>query len=158
MGGCPVSRALSGLVTDRGVLWRDHGGTKLARTSDEAEARAQAGAPAFVYQVDFTSRLDLRRGAFHTIDIPLVFGTIGAKGSQTGTGADAQAASRAMQESFVAFAQTGNPNHAGLPQWSRYDLMRRTTMIFDAVPHSADDPRRWQRELFARVPYIQPGI
>jgi para-nitrobenzyl esterase len=124
----------------------------------EAEARAQAGAPAFVYQVDFTSRLDLRRGAFHTIDIPLVFGTIGAKGSQTGTGADAQAASRAMQESFVAFAQTGNPNHAGLPQWSRYDLMRRTTMIFDAVPHSADDPRRWQRELFARVPYIQPGI
>jgi para-nitrobenzyl esterase len=123
----------------------------------EAEARAQAGAPAFVYQVDFTSRLDPRRGAFHTIDIPLVFGTIGAKGSHTGTGADAQAASQAMQNSFVAFAQTGDPNHTGLPQWPRYDLPRRATMVFDTVPHREDDPRRWQRELFARVPYIQPG-
>lgn len=123
----------------------------------EAEARASAGAPAFVYQVDFTSRLDPRRGAFHTIDIPLVFGTISAKGSQTGTGADAQAASRAMQDSFVAFAQAGDPNHAGLPQWARYDLSRRATMVFDSIPHSEDDPRRWQRELFARIPYIQPG-
>jgi para-nitrobenzyl esterase len=30
-------------------------------------------------------------------------------------------------------------------------------MIFDAPPHLENDPRREQRELFARVPYIQPG-
>jgi para-nitrobenzyl esterase len=123
----------------------------------EAEARADAGTPTWVYQVDFASRTDPRRGAFHTMDIPLVFGTLGAAGSQTGTAADAQAASKAMQDSFVAFAITGDPGHAGAPNWPRYDRARRATMIFDARSRIEDDPRRWERELFARVPYIQPG-
>jgi para-nitrobenzyl esterase len=123
----------------------------------EAEARARAGAPGFVYQVDFSSRTDPRRGAFHTMDIPLVFGTLDATGSQTGTGADARAASAAMQDAFVAFARTGDPNHAGLPHWPHYDLATRSTMVFDVRSRVEDDPRRWQRELFARVPYIQPG-
>ena len=34
---------------------------------------------------------------------------------------------------------------------------RRATMIIDANSHVENDPRAWQRELFARVPYIQPG-
>jgi para-nitrobenzyl esterase len=123
----------------------------------EAEERARAGAPAWVYQVDFASRTDPRRGAFHTLDIPLVFGTLGATGSQTGTAADARAASAAMQESFVAFASRGDPNGSGRPNWPRYDLKTRATMIFDARSRLERDPRRWQRELFARVPYIQPG-
>ncbi|PZU09852.1 carboxylesterase/lipase family protein [Sphingomonas sp.] len=123
----------------------------------EAEARARAGVPGWVYQVDFASRTDPRRGAFHTMDIPLVFGTLDAAGSQTGTGADARAASGAMQESFVAFARTGDPHHAGAPVWPRYDLTTRSTMIFDATSRVENDPRKWQRELFARVPYIQPG-
>jgi len=123
----------------------------------EAEARAGAGAPGFVYQVDYGSRTDPRRGAFHTMDIPLVFGTLDAKGSETGTGPDARAASAAMQDSFVAFACTGDPNHAGLPRWPTYTLDARATMIFDVRSHVERDPRRWQRELFARVPYIQPG-
>ncbi len=123
----------------------------------EAEARADARTPTWVYQVDFASRTDPRRGAFHTMDIPLVFGTLGASGSQTGTAADAQAASKAMQDSFVAFAITGDPDHAGMAHWPRYDRARRATMIFDARSRVEDDPRRWERELFARVPYIQPG-
>jgi para-nitrobenzyl esterase len=62
-----------------------------------------------------------------------------------------------MQDSFVAFAKTGDPNHAGLPRWPAYTLERRATMIFDARSRVENDPRRWERELFARVPYIQPG-
>lgn len=123
----------------------------------EAEERARAGAPAFVYQVDYGSRTDPRRGAFHTMDIPLVFGTLDAKGSETGAGADARSASKAMQDSFVAFARGGDPNHAGSPRWPRYTLDDRATMIFDVRSRVENDPRRWQRELFARVPYIQPG-
>ncbi|RXD06797.1 carboxylesterase/lipase family protein [Sphingomonas sp. UV9] len=123
----------------------------------EAEARADAGVPGWVYQVDFASRTDPRQGAFHTMDIPLVFGTLAAAGSQTGTAADARAASKAMQDSFVAFATTGDPNRTGAPDWPRYDRTTRSTMIFDARSRIENDPRRWERELFARVPYIQPG-
>jgi para-nitrobenzyl esterase len=124
---------------------------------EEAEARAKASAPTWVYQVDFSSRTDPWRGAPHTMDIALAFGTIDAPGSFTGTGSDARAASDAVMRSFIAFAATGDPNHAGLPNWPMYRLPRRSTMIFDTAPHITDDPRREQRELFARVPYIQPG-
>jgi len=123
----------------------------------EAEARAKAGAPGWVYQVNFTSRTDPRLGAFHTMDIPLAFGTLDAPGSQTGTGGDARAASKALQDSFVKLASRGDPNHPGLPAWPKYELDRRATMIIDVASHVENNPRAWQRELFARVPYIQPG-
>jgi para-nitrobenzyl esterase len=122
-----------------------------------AEARARAGAPVWLYQVDFISRANPRRGAFHCIDVPLVFGTTDAPGADTGTGADVRVASRAMQDRFVAFARDGDPLLRSTPQWPHYTLPRRATMVFDVRSYVADDPRRWQRELFAGVPYIQPG-
>jgi para-nitrobenzyl esterase len=124
---------------------------------EEAEARAKADAPTWVYQVDFTSPVQPSRGAPHTIDIPLVFGTLDAPESLTGTGPAARSVSDAMMSSFIALAATGNPNHSGLANWPMYRLRERSTMIFDAPPHVVNDPRREQRELFARVPYIQPG-
>ncbi|WOF42023.1 carboxylesterase family protein [Sphingopyxis indica] len=105
---------------------------------EEAEARARAGAPAFVYQLDFEQ-------AKHTDDIGLSFGTM----------PDSTPAQRAMSDTvmdaYVRFARTGDPG------WPAYTLERRETMIFDTQSRVASDPRRWERELFARVPYIQPG-
>lgn len=121
----------------------------------EAEARARQGSPAFVYQLDWTSPTE--GGAPHMLDIPLAFGTLDAPGSITGVAADARAVSDAMQDAFIAFARSGDPNHAGLPRWEPYALPRRQTMIFDLTPRMADDPRGAERALFARVPYIQPG-
>jgi para-nitrobenzyl esterase len=123
----------------------------------EAERRAEVKAPTWVYQVDYRSRTNPLRGAFHTMDIPLVFGTLTAAGSETGDAADAQLASRTLQERFVAFAKTGSPDHRGQPHWPQYDLGKRATLIVDAPPRIIEDPRKWERELFARVPYIQPG-
>lgn len=123
----------------------------------EAELRARAGRPAYVYQVDFASRTDPMRGAFHGIDIPLLFGTLATSGARTGTGADARALSRRLQDSVIAFARTGSPNGPGLPLWPSYDLARRRTMVFDRVSRIEGDPRRWQRALFAPYPYLQPG-
>ncbi|MCF8503283.1 MAG: carboxylesterase/lipase family protein [Caulobacter sp.] len=118
----------------------------------EAEARAAQGAPAFVYQLDWRSPKDGGKwGAPHTLDIPLVFGTLEAPGSITGAAADARAVSDAMQDAFIAFARTGDPG------WAPYTLPRRQTKIFDVPPRLEDDPRGAERELFARVPYIQPG-
>lgn len=123
----------------------------------EADARARAGAPTWVYQLDFQSPIEPRRGAPHTMDIALAFGTLDAEGSYTGTGADARTLSRAMMTAFAAFARTGDPNTAGVPRWPGYSLPERATMVWDKSSAAAPDPRGWERELFARVPYIQPG-
>ncbi|MGK2911038.1 MAG: carboxylesterase/lipase family protein [Sphingobium sp.] len=121
----------------------------------EAEARARADAPTWVYQVDFASLIKPERGAPHTMDIPLSFGTIDAPGSLTGPGA--RAAAEAVMDRFIAFARRGDPNAQGLSPWPQYRLDRRSTMIFDTNSRVEDNPRGWERELFARVPYIQPG-
>jgi para-nitrobenzyl esterase len=106
---------------------------------EEAEARARGGrGNTFVYQLDFED-------AQHTDDIGLAFGTL----------PDATPAQDAMSEvvmdAFVRFARTGNPG------WPAYDLAQRQTMVFDRTSRVVSDPRRWERELFARVPYVQPG-
>jgi para-nitrobenzyl esterase len=106
---------------------------------EEAEARARAGrGNTFVYQLDFEQ-------AKHTDDIGLAFGTF-----ENPTPAR-QAMSETMMDAFVRFARTGSPG------WSPYDLRTRKTMVFDTASREVSNPRGWERELFARVPYIQPG-
>jgi para-nitrobenzyl esterase len=123
----------------------------------EADTRARAGTRTWVYQVDFQSPTQPRRGAPHTMDIALSFGTLDAEGSYTGTGAEARAVSRKMMATFVALARSGDPNANGLPNWPIYTLPGRPTMIFDVATRAEPDPRKWERELFARAPYVQPG-
>jgi carboxylesterase type B len=43
----------------------------------------------------------------------------------------AQAMADAVAESYIAFANSGNPNNKHVPQWPTFDLTRRATMIFD---------------------------
>lgn len=124
----------------------------------EADARARAGAQAtWVYQLDFQSPVDPKRGAFHTHDIPLVFGTLAAARSKTGTGQAAQRVSHQMMDAFIALARHGAPNHPSMPAWPAYTIPDRSTMVFDLETRAQNDPRGWERALFARAPYIQPG-
>ena len=123
----------------------------------EAEERAKAGTPAFVYQVDWVSPRDGGRfGAPHMADIPLVFDNVAAPGSNA-IGPTAQPMADAMSEAFLAFARTGDPNCRAIPRWEPYGLARRQTMIFNTPPHMADDPRGAERRLFEKVPFVQAG-
>ncbi|KPF89693.1 carboxylesterase [Novosphingobium sp. AAP83] len=122
----------------------------------EADARAQAGATAtWVYQLYRASPLDPLRGAAHTDDIPYVFGTLNAPGSKSGTDTGAQCTSRLMMQAFTGLAKTGKP---GLADWSAYTMPRRATLLVgDGVVSISDDPRGWERALWATGPYVQPG-
>ena len=123
----------------------------------EAEMRAALGSPAFVYQLDWASRMpNGRTGAFHTSDIPLMLDNVAAEGSGA-AGPEAQAMSDRMSDALVAFARTGDPNHAGLPRWMPYSLERRETMLMDLPPRMENDPRGDERRFFGRIPYVQPG-
>lgn len=121
----------------------------------EADERAKAGAAAtWVYQLERPSPVDPLRGAAHTDDIPYVFGTLDAPGSFAGTDAGARALSKAMMGTFTGLAKTGRP---GLSAWTGYALPLRATMVFGDCIRMEDDPRGWQRELWAKAPYVQPG-
>ena len=123
----------------------------------EAEERAKAGTPAFVYQVDWVSpREGGKFGAPHMADIPLAFDNVLAPGSNA-IGPTAQPMADKVSEAFLAFARTGDPNCKALPRWEPYGLARRQTMIFNIPPHMADDPRGAERRLFEKVPFVQAG-
>ncbi|MCF7752367.1 carboxylesterase/lipase family protein [Bacillus subtilis subsp. subtilis] len=125
---------------------------------EELEARARQHAPTWAYQLDWGSPLDGGKfGAFHTLDIPLVFDTTDRPGSRTGAGTDAAQVAAMMSQALIAFARHGNPNHPGLARWDGYSLARRETMLFDTRSRQADDPRGGERALYAQVPFIQRG-
>lgn len=124
----------------------------------EAELRARQGSPVFAYQLDWKAPKDGGMwGAPHTLDIPLVFGTLDAPGVITGTGDDARQVSTMMMDAFIRFARSGDPNGGDLPKWEPYALERRQTMVWNVEPKLADDPRGEERKLFEKVPFIQQG-
>lgn len=124
----------------------------------EAEARAEQGAPAYVYQLDWGSPLDDGKfGAFHSLDIPLVFDTLLQPGSRTGNSPEAQKVADHMSRALLAFAKTGNPSHSGIPRWKPYSLKNRETLIIDVNCRLENDPRGEERKFYAQAPFIQRG-
>lgn len=124
----------------------------------QAEARAQQGAPAYVYQLDWGSPLDGGKfGAFHSLDIPLVFDTLLQPGSRTGNSPEAQKVADHMSRALLAFAKTGNPSHRGIPRWKPYSLKNRETLIVDVKCRMENDPRGEERKFYAQAPFVQRG-
>lgn len=123
----------------------------------EAEVRAVQGAPTWVYQMDFAGMLpNGRSGAFHTVDIPLAFDTVNAAGSGV-SGPAAQSVSDSLSNAFVSLARSGDPNNRALPDWPRYTLPARQTIMFDEMVSVISDPRSEERQFFSNYPYVQPG-
>jgi len=128
----------------------------------EAERRAAqpvAQAHTWVYELDWRTPIDGGRwGALHTLDIPLTLDNVDVAPGMTGDGPEARRmAELLMSDTWIAFARTGNPNHAGLSSWRPYDLTKRYTMSFDLPPRLVEAPQRRERRLIEQVPYTQPG-
>lgn len=124
----------------------------------QAEARAALGSPTWMYQLDFPApEAGGVLGAFHSLDIPLVFDNSRAPEARTGDTPAARRLAGTMADAFVRFARTGDPNGGGLPDWPRFTLDRRATMIFDRDVRVENDPRREERLLLAVAPYVKPG-
>src|SRR5665213_3555749 len=102
-----------------------------------------------------------RFGAPHTVDIPFFFDNLAVSPGMVGARAqdvqNAQPLANLMSDTLIAFARTGNPNHAGLPRWPAYNLTTRPTMIWNTTSQILDDPRGRQRRLAAQAQYRQPG-
>jgi para-nitrobenzyl esterase len=124
----------------------------------EAEARARQGAPTWVYQLDYPSRGGGGRyGAYHMLDIPLVFANTHEVSADTGDDAAARAMAATMSDALLRFVRTGDPNGGTLPHWPQHELAKRETMMFDMATRVEADPRSEERRFFGVAPYIQPG-
>ncbi|WP_414902102.1 carboxylesterase/lipase family protein [Sphingomonas flavalba] len=100
---------------------------------DQTAAKArQGGAPAWNYLFTRTPPLlDGRPRAYHCAEIPFVFANANRCPTMTGGGAPAAALEAIMADAWIAFAQSGNPNHPGMPRWDPVSTTAHATMIFD---------------------------
>lgn len=140
--GAPAKEVLDAVATD--VTFRN----PAIRLAD---AQVRAGGSAHVYLFSWASpAFGGALGSFHGLELPFVFGTLGtASGSLLTGGAAPAGLSEAIQQSWVAFARTGDPSSATVGEWPRYDERRRPTMVLDATCRVEDDPLRDERRLWA---------
>jgi para-nitrobenzyl esterase len=122
----------------------------------QAERKAARDGAVHMYRFDWNIPiLGGKLGAPHGVTVPFVFRTIDAAKSMVGMGPERRPLSDRISDAWVAFARTGDPNHAGLPAWPRFDAKERATMIFDTDCRVVNDPDRTERLAMGAVPPMQ---
>lgn len=101
-------------------------------------------APAYVYYFD--QRFDLLPptspdGANHAADLPFVFGTFDPRRRPAPRPEDLKLSAQ-MQDYWVNFARTGDPNGSGLPAWPHFTTRHQTVLQLATEPHSRPLPHR----------------
>lgn len=116
----------------------------------EAQTKT-GGAPVYRYFFDLGNPGDKNHrvsdGAFHSDDIEYVFGALDARPEMVIRPEDRRL-SEQMQQYWVNFAKTGDPNGSGLPKWPAYNATSGwQVMYLDATSAAKPDPNRG-RDLF----------
>jgi para-nitrobenzyl esterase len=99
-----------------------------------AEARLGQEAATYCGQFSWPARGgDWQRGAFHAIDLPFVFGTLGRAGWSEFLGTDdgAERLSTEIRSAWASFARSGVPSGPTTGLWPAYKAPDRWTTILD---------------------------
>ena len=117
-----------------------------------AERKVEQGrAPVYMYYFTWRSPAQGGRlGATHTVEIPFVFDNTHIPTVMT-KAPTAKALAAKTSEAWIAFARSGDPNHAGLPNWPVYDSDRRATMVFNNTCEVISDPESAGRKFWQGV-------
>jgi len=110
-----------------------------------ADAHAAAGSTTLVGEFSWATRAregEWERGAFHAIDLPFTFGTLGRCGwaEFLGAGPAAQRLARQHMAAWAGFAREGRGEIPGLGPWPSYDTRTRRTMLLDEPCSVVEDP------------------
>lgn len=107
------------------------------------------GAPVYMYLFTWQSPVfDGKYKALHCMELPFVFDNINLANKMTGGGEEAHQLADKMSSAWLNFAKTGNPNHAGLPEWPAYNSNNTATMHFDVT---CEVKPQLDKELFSIV-------
>ena len=132
------SRSEKGLPCDDGAIVRAIVGDLRFRLPSIRFAEAHHGRGLSTRMYLFTHESPAMRGALgscHALELPFVFGTLDGPMQDrfAGAGAAVRNLSRAMMNTWIAFAKTGDPNHSALgAEWPPYDVAQRPTLVLDS--------------------------
>ena len=90
-------------------------------------------------------------GSCHALEIGFVFGNNDA--GFCGSGPDADALSRKIQDAWTAFARTGNPSCDGIGRWEPYGDKRKT-MILDRECRLEEAPYEEERSAWDKFEMV----
>ncbi|QIS03964.1 carboxylesterase family protein [Nocardia brasiliensis] len=116
-----------------------------------ADAHSVGGGRTRLYELCWSFRQD--QGASHSLDVLLVFGTLGVTEVRAHPRAHPDAAEEltavgdAMRADWLAFATTGDPG------WAPYDSRSRTTRVYTGVPETQPYPEEPSRRIWALHPF-----
>ncbi len=136
--GQPPCGAVGQAITDR---------TFRVPAQQLAAAKAEAGGAAYAYDFRWATPVPPLAGlAFHCLDVPFVFDTLGEPGVREAAGPAAPASLAAdMHGAWVRFVTEGDPG------WERYDTGRRPVMVFAEPSAMHEDPLAAERTAWAAV-------
>ena len=106
-------------------------------------ANRRSGKPGSVYFYRFdwkTPALAGKLGATHNVEVPFVNNVLGDVPLVGSGRSDAQRLAEQMSAAWSAFARTGRPSAAGLPEWPAYARAKRATMVFDERSRVVSEP------------------
>ncbi len=111
-------------------------GFNRSNAIDQCRAKAAlGGAPAYLYQFAWeTPVLDGTPRAYHGSELPFVFANAMREVQATGGSDRARALETQLCGAWTAFARSGNPRHAALPEWKAVKSDDAPTMVFDTHP------------------------
>jgi para-nitrobenzyl esterase len=128
------------------VIWSVHLGEQAI-----IQARRKAmlhAAPAWRYRFDWDSPLlDGHIGATHSAELPFVFDNIDFALGATGGTSESRTLAAHMSDAWIAFARSGDPNHAQLPRWDRVSDTSLHTLLFNTQCTIRDNPDGEYRKL-----------
>ncbi len=131
------------------MLWLTADSDNTRRWSAQQLSRLkheQGSAPAYLYFFDWWSPVhNDRMGSYHTLDIPFVFYNMDLGASMTGADQARYELAHVMSAAWAAFARTGDPNHADMPNWPQFNPNDYPTMMFGDTVRVANDPNRETR-------------
>jgi para-nitrobenzyl esterase len=108
-----------------------------------------AGNPGYEYQFSRTVHGQEAQGAPHASEIPFIFGTFSVWQQMRHYNESDHQYAKLMQQYWINFAKTGDPNGGSLVKWPKFDATRRAYMDFtDAGPVAKDCLRRPICDLF----------